>query len=302
MAEPPPKRRKCGNCKAEGHDLRNCPLTCASSARNFAIEGDENENGVGARSPEAPPKPPAPTVESTINWDQVCYVLFDLETTGGSRTDDDIIEIAAMILVPDGIALEDGSFDSLVRPSKDISTFIASLTKITNEMAQSADDFSVVGQQFFEFMNGALQNYSSATSIILVAHNGRAFDLPFLMRLMVSHKLEQLWDDGKYGLTIDTLHICRQIFKNKIKPQVTNMELGTLFQFVTGNEMESSHWALSDVKAMCAVLRNDLFWSIRFRAIQKSIVDGVPSTCQGVFISLPLHDIGFLFLQFLFRF
>ena len=223
MAEPPPKRRKCGNCKAEGHDRRNCPLIRASSARNLAIKGDENENGVGATSPEAPPTPPAPPVESTINWDQVCYVLFDLETTGGSRTDDDIIEIAAMILGPDGSALEDGSFDSLVRPSKDVSTFIASLTKITNEMVQSAADFSVVGRQFFEFMNDVVQNYSSATStqidhIILVAHNGHAFDVPFLMRSMVRHKLERLWDDGRYGLAIDTLHICRQIFQKKNTP------------------------------------------------------------------------------------
>jgi DNA polymerase III alpha subunit (gram-positive type) len=108
-------------------------------------------------------------------------------------------------------------------------------------------------------MNGLIQNYSSATStqidhIILVAHNGCAFDLPFLMRSMVAHKLERLWDDGRYGLTIDTLYICQQIFKNKTTPQPTNMKLGTLFQFVTGNEMESSHRALSDVKAMYAVL------------------------------------------------
>ena len=54
--------------------------------------------------------------------------------------------------------------------------------------------------------------------------------------------------------------------------------------------MESSHRALSDVKTMYAVLRNDLFWSNRFRAIQKSIVDGVPSTCEGVSISLLSHD------------
>ena len=70
-----------------------------------------------------------------------------------------------------------------------------------------------------------------------------------------------------------------------------NMKLGTLFQFVTGNEMESSHRALSDVKAMYACLRHDLFWSNRFRAIQKSIVDGVPSTCEGVCISLLSHDL-----------
>jgi hypothetical protein len=42
------------------------------------------------------------------------------------------IKLAAMVLGLEGIALEVGSFESFVRPSKDISTFIASLTGITN--------------------------------------------------------------------------------------------------------------------------------------------------------------------------
>jgi DNA polymerase III epsilon subunit-like protein len=96
MSEPPPtKQRKCGNCKEEGHDCSNCPLIlCVASARNLAADGHENQNGVGGSASRAPPADVAPPVDAIVNWDKVCYVLFDLETTGGSRTDDNIVELA----------------------------------------------------------------------------------------------------------------------------------------------------------------------------------------------------------------
>jgi DNA polymerase III alpha subunit (gram-positive type) len=125
-----------------------------------------------------PPAAAAPLVDANVNWDKVCYVLFDLETTGGSRTDDDIIElVAAMVLGPDGIALEDGSFESLICPSKDILTFIASLTGITNNLVKTASDFTAVATEFFQFMGDIAQNHATSTAseidhIILVAHNG----------------------------------------------------------------------------------------------------------------------------------
>ena len=295
MSEPPRKRRKCGNCKDEGHDRRNCPLIRVASARNVAADGNENQNGVGGRASRAPPAAAAPPVGATVNWDKVCYVLFDLETTGGSRTDDDIIELAAMVLGPDGIALEDGSFESLVRPSKDISTFITSLTGITNDMTKTASDFTAVATEFFQFMVDIAENHATATgsdidNIILVAHNGRAFDVPFLMRSIVRHNLERLWRDSRYGFTIDTLHISKRIFQNKETRQPTNQKLGTLFQFLTGKEMETSHRAMSDVNALYSVFRSELFWTNRKESLQISILDGGPSDQAGVVIWLPSHD------------
>jgi DNA polymerase III epsilon subunit-like protein len=164
MSEPPPKRRKCGNCKEEGHDCRNCPLIHEASARNLAADGHDNQNGVGGPVSQAPSAAAAPPVHANVNWDKVCYVLFDLEMTGGSRTDDDIIKLAAMILGLDGIALEDGSFESLVRPSKDIWTFIASLTGITNDMVKTASDFTAVATEFFQFMSDTAKSQKSCNS------------------------------------------------------------------------------------------------------------------------------------------
>ena len=143
----------------------------------MAIGAVENQNGVGGRPSGPPPGSVVQDNTNEINWDQVCYVLFDLETTGGSRTYDDIIKLAAMVLGPDGIAFKDGLFDSLIRPNKEVSTFITTLTGISNNMVQTASNLSVVVVDFFDFIDGLVNNFWSTMSrkidkIILVAHNG----------------------------------------------------------------------------------------------------------------------------------
>jgi hypothetical protein len=50
-------------------------------------------------------------------------------------------------------------------------------------------------------------------------------------------------------------------------PKPVNMRLGTLFQFLTGKEMDNAHQALSDVKAMYTVFRSELFWNGRSRDV-----------------------------------
>jgi DNA polymerase III alpha subunit (gram-positive type) len=61
--------------------------------------------------------PPEPTLVATVvkdasklDWDKVLYVVFDLETTGRSRQQHEIIELAARILDPNGILLEEAIF------------------------------------------------------------------------------------------------------------------------------------------------------------------------------------------------
>ena len=128
MSEQPPKRRKCRHCKGEGHDRRNCPSLRPTQVPNSAIGAVEVQNRVVERPSGSLPGSVLRDNSTEIDWNQVCYVLFDLETTGGSRTDDDIIELAAMVLGSDGIAFQDCTFDSLIRPNKEVSTFITSLT------------------------------------------------------------------------------------------------------------------------------------------------------------------------------
>jgi DNA polymerase III alpha subunit (gram-positive type) len=141
-------------------------------------------------------------------------------------------------------------------------------------------------------MGDITQNHATAMAsevddIILVAHNGRAFDVPFLMRSIACHNRERLWRDSHFGFTIDTLHISKQLFQNKATRQPTNQKLGTLFQFLTGKEMENSHRAMSDVKALYSVFRSELFWTNRKESLQISIINGGASEQAGVVICLP---------------
>lgn len=197
------------------------------------------------------------------------YLLFDLETTGGSRSDDDIIELAAMLVGPDGVMLEDGTFQTFSKPNKAVSTFITMLTSITNEMVASAPCFSTVANDFFDFIQDNVRFFSTTTGkrikhVIFVAHNGDNFDVPFLLRALERANLSSLWTDNNLlGYTLDTLHIARDVFSNATITKPTNNKLATLFQFFNGNQLEGNHRALEDVKALYTVLRQPILWNRR---------------------------------------
>jgi DNA polymerase III epsilon subunit-like protein len=70
----------------------------------------DNEDGVNTRVKQQPRQQLTAQMPSRINWDKCMYVIFDLETTGDSRTDDNIIKIAAMVIGPDLIMVEYGTF------------------------------------------------------------------------------------------------------------------------------------------------------------------------------------------------
>ena len=100
--------------------------------------------------------------------------------------DDDIIKIAAMAVDPDSDVIEDGTFQSFVKPKKQVFTFITMLTGIANEMVASAPSFSMVAVEFFDFIQLNCDAFETMmgtkiSHVVLVAHNGQAFDVPFLL-------------------------------------------------------------------------------------------------------------------------
>ena len=115
------------------------------------------------------------------------YVIFDLETTGFSREKHEIIEIAAAILTPSGAAMDDTTFQSYVKPTNSISATISSIRGITNNDVAELPSFAEVESSFLEFINEKvdeheLENGNQIHHIILVAHNGKRFDVPFFSR------------------------------------------------------------------------------------------------------------------------
>ena len=107
---------KCGGCGQLGHDRRNCPVPNLQAARPTAQNPVIARNGVEKQ----PPPPPIITTivqdPSLVDFESILYVVFDLETTGRSRQRDEIIKLAAQVLDPNGIQIEEAIFTQLVRP------------------------------------------------------------------------------------------------------------------------------------------------------------------------------------------
>jgi DNA polymerase III epsilon subunit family exonuclease len=96
-------------------------------------------------------------------------VVFDLETTGLSPTDSEIIQVAA-IRIRRGAMLKKDSFFSYVKPRRKISPFITEYTGINNRHVSRAPKIAEVLIKFSEYCGDSL----------LVAHNGHRFDVPFI--------------------------------------------------------------------------------------------------------------------------
>ena len=97
------------------------------------------------------------------------YVLFDLETTGISCREDEVVEISAL-KVKDGFVVDE--FSTLVNPGIPIPFMASDINGITDEMVKDAPDFKTVLADFMEFAGNA----------VLVGHNIAAFDMKFIQR------------------------------------------------------------------------------------------------------------------------
>jgi DNA polymerase III epsilon subunit-like protein len=270
------KKQKCGACGAEGHDRRNCPASPGAALRKAARKQVVEADGVA----EAPQEPPlVATVvwdASILDWDKVLYVVFDLETTGRSRQQQEIIELAAQILDPNGIPLEEAIFSELVKPSRPIPPFITDLTTITNDIVSSAQSFPEVAGNFFELMRQHADEYLvghnnvEVKHIIFVVHNEKVFDIPFLIQqLSVNGMVDNSFlQDRRIGLGIDTTTLAQKsIQTNRTAGIPVEYNLGALYQYVTGQPPTVSHRALADVKATIAVLFHQIFWENRSKFI-----------------------------------
>lgn len=94
------------------------------------------------------------------------YAIIDIETTGHSRTEGKITEIA--IFVHDGFEITD-SFTTLINPECYIPGFITNLTGIDNDMVRNAPRFYEIARKIVEM----------TADNVFVAHNV-SFDYRFI--------------------------------------------------------------------------------------------------------------------------
>ena len=126
------------------------------------------------------------------------YVVFDIESTGFSVVQDDIIEIAA-VKVKNGQIIE--TYQQFIDPKRLLSSFTTELTGITDEMLIGQPEINDALTSFLAFSQGAM----------MVAHNA-TFDIDF-----IEYKASLYQLDIQYIGFIDTLMIARMHFDDELK-------------------------------------------------------------------------------------
>jgi DNA polymerase-3 subunit epsilon len=158
-----------------------------------------------------------------------CYVMLDLETTGGNAGRDRITEIAAVRVEN---AVETARWSTLVNPGVPIPPFIQSLTGISDAMVADAPAFEDVAGKLLELLEGA----------VLVAHNVR-FDHGFLLNAFARNDV---------ALKVKTL--CTVRLSRTLYPQHKGHGLDAIMQRHGLNTM-ARHRAMGDVDVVLQWLR-----------------------------------------------
>ncbi|GAA3467941.1 MULTISPECIES: DEDD exonuclease domain-containing protein [Nonomuraea] len=162
---------------------------------------------------------------------EVTFVVFDLETTGGSAHEHAITEIGA-VKVRGGEVI--GELATLVDPGGPIPPFISVLTGITDAMVMAAPRIESVLPSFLEFIAGAT----------LVAHNA-AFDTGFIKAACAAQGYPP-----PANPVVDTVDLARRVLT---RDEIPNAKLGTLARFFR-SPTEPCHRALQDARATVDVL------------------------------------------------
>ncbi|MCA1830266.1 MAG: 3'-5' exoribonuclease, partial [Actinobacteria bacterium] len=159
------------------------------------------------------------------------FVVFDLETTGGSPTASHITEIGA-VKVRGGEVL--GEFRTLVDPRVPIPPAITSLTGITDSMVAGWPPIEGVLPAFLEFAGDA----------VFVAHNA-SFDTGFLRAVCA-----RLGYPLPTNRVVCTVGLARRL----VRDEVPNLRLETLARAMRARHAPS-HRALDDARATTDVFQ-----------------------------------------------
>ncbi len=158
--------------------------------------------------------------KSSASFDS--YVVVDLETTGLSFTEDEIIEIGAILVKDKQI---EASYSALIKPNKKLPASIQSLTGISNEMLDvEGRVLSEVIPEFLTFVE----------DLPIVSHNVN-FDYGFLRLACQNLNLPLL-----SNRSIDTLSLARRLLDD-----VRDFKLQTLVEYFN-IETDTKHRSLAD--------------------------------------------------------
>ncbi|KAH7678656.1 DNA-directed DNA polymerase protein [Dioscorea alata] len=170
-------------------------------------------------------------------------IVFDEETTGLSRKYDRIIEFAARDL-RGGI---NSTFETLINP--EIHVRNSHVHGITTQMVcnPNVPRFEEVIPKLIKFVDDCEKDRNG---VLLVAHNGRRFDVPFLIKEFERYSMEVplKW------LFLDTLTLVKRLM-NQDGRKLRSLSLRSLGEHY-GIQSEGEHRAMQDVNTLCYVLQS----------------------------------------------
>lgn len=173
-------------------------------------------------------------------------VVYDVESTGTDTTRDEIIQIAAYKLNPDGS--EGEIFERFIRPSKSVGDSAAVHGFTDEKLAEVGEDATTVLADFKEFSKGA----------VIVGHNVN-YDISIFTNELARHNL----GTPEFADVYDTLDIFRRFY-----PRLPNHKLGFLSEYFPIHH-KPTHNAMDDIRATALLLLYAIEHNIRPTADQR---------------------------------
>ncbi|OVA02583.1 Exonuclease [Macleaya cordata] len=175
----------------------------------------------------------------------VTIFVFDLETTGFRREEDRTVEIAFRDL----IGGKNSTFQTLINPERHVPN--AHIHGISTHMVNRPD------VPRFADLIPILQHYVQTRKIpgapvLLVAHNARSFDVPFLINEFSRCNVEIPSD----WLFLDTLPLARELVKLEGPKVLSGTSVQALREFYEIPLVGAAHSAMSDVNTLSEILRH----------------------------------------------
>ncbi len=161
------------------------------------------------------------------------YVVLDLETTGLSILEDEIIEIGA-VKYHDGLEVD--RFSTLIKPTIPIPAAATKVNNLTDADVQKAPTFQEKAADFVNFIGSA----------VLVAHNA-AFDINFLNEKLTKQGFSPLENS-----VIDSLVLAKNLLGNRNSYKLANVAKILKVPY----NPEKAHRAIYDCEILAKVLQS----------------------------------------------
>lgn len=160
-------------------------------------------------------------------------IFFDLETTGLNVTQDRIVQIGYIKVMPDGTE-EDGNI--LINPECHIPKETSDIHHITDDMVADKPTFKQMAAKLEKIFKGC----------DLAGYNSNRFDVPMLIEEFL--RAEISFDVSK----------CRFIDVQNIFYKKEPRSLSAAYRFYCGKDLEGAHSADADIRATYEVLQAQL--------------------------------------------